>query len=81
MIYNLYKIRELCSLVVDEYYKKYEGRISTFDVGSQRCLFDVSVGFLNKTIIVKNTRIIDTPADVLAEEIYNEVMEGGENNI
>lgn len=78
MIYNLYKIREMCNKIIEEYNKKYNGRISIFDVGSQRCLFDVSIGFSNKTIIVKNTRIIDTPADILAGEIYNEVMEGGE---
>lgn len=81
MIYNLYKIREMCSEIIEAYYKKYDGRISTFDVGSQRCLFDVAVGFNNKTIIVKNTRIIDTPADILADEIYNEVLEGCENNV
>lgn len=74
MIYNLYKIRELCNKIVDEFHKKYDGRISTFDVGSQRCLFDVSVGYSNKTVIVRNTRIIDTPADILADELYNEVV-------
>lgn len=74
MIYNLYKIRELCSDVVDAFYKKYDGRISTFDVGSQRCLFDVSVGYKNKTVIVSNTRLIDTPADTLADDVYNEVV-------